>query len=203
MLTNMLKYKMSLCFMGYVYLNTTWLIHILQPRLKLRWSRDNRHSHLRRESDPKMLPTEQETKWKKTDGKMTLKIKKKGKRKARQMQRLDCLFEQQFPLHWCQIAVMDCKKKKKIQRRKKSKGSRFTSGQGSCCRWTRPSPASSPSRSSAWRHQQHTAPAQPLKSPDGQHWKCQTLHRRKRCPHHLRETNEDGTSEQLNKWHWC
>ncbi len=156
---------------------TTWLINFLQPRLKLRWSLDDRRSHLRRESDPKMLPTEQIS----GDGEMTWKIKKKGKKESKTDAKAS-VFEQQFPLHWCQIAWWTVKR-----RGEKTKGSRFTSGQGSCCRWTRPSPASSPSRPSAWLHQPHTALAQPLKSQYGQHWKCQTLHQRKQCPHHLRK----------------
>lgn len=38
------------------------------------------------------------------------------------MQRLDCLFEQQFPLHWCQVAWWTVKKKKNTKTRKKIKG---------------------------------------------------------------------------------
>ncbi len=87
---------------------TTWLINFLQPRLKLRWSLGDRRSHLRRESDPKMLPTEQ------ISGKMWWRNdmeNKEGKKGKQDRCKGECL--------WAAVSsalmsdcTMDCKKKR-------------------------------------------------------------------------------------------
>ncbi len=132
------------------------------------------------EADPGMLPNYTgEHEKKKGREKTKLEESKRGE------QSQESLGERLFPLHAWQVAPLHMNGHGKNIRL-----SLFTFGRGSCCRWPLPSPASSPSRPSAWHHQPPAGPAQPQRSPDGQHWRCQTHHQRRQCPHHLERTKD-------------
>ena len=145
------------------------------------------------EADPRMLPTntgEREKKEQRVEERKKLEGRKGGE------QSRESLGERLFPLHARQLARFHMNGHEINTRR-----SLFTSVRGSCCRWPRPSPASSPSQPWAWHHQPPAGPEPPRRSPDGQRWRCRTHHPRRQCPHHLKRTKDKGwDTEHLTGW---